>query len=221
MRLSEELPSRAQQSCLLAVLFTLLAVLYPGQATAQDFARGQDEFGPVMRAYLGYLRNEQEVVDDRVSKREITRAYYHRNSSRIRALRQIALRIVRDSGNDYVPELEAVTRDEMRNIFERPPALSALQAKQVINNTFRFLGVERTGDVFYIFERLDPYEQAELMQRAKDNSVPPPSETTPHGTSRATAGNLSSVTVEAHVSNKSRSPERCRSRTRAVLRRKS
>src|SRR6185436_765071 len=143
MRLSEKLPSRAQQSCLLAVLFTLLAVLYPGQATAQDFARGQDEFGPVMRAYLGYLRNEQEVVDDRVSKREITRAYYHRNSSRIRALRQIALRIVRDSGNDYVPELEAVTRDEMRNIFERPPALSALLANQVINNTFRFLGVER------------------------------------------------------------------------------
>ena len=184
MTLSEELPSRTQQGCLLAVLFTLLAVLCPGHASAQDFARGQDEFGPVMRAYLGYLRNEQEVVDDRVSKREITRAYYHRNSSRIRALRQIALRIVRNSGNDYVPELEAVTRDEMRNIFERPPALSALQANQVINNTFRFLGVERTGDVFYIFERLDPYEQAELMQKAKDNSAPPPSETTPHGTSR-------------------------------------
>jgi hypothetical protein len=137
-----------------------------------------------MRAYLGYLRNEQEVVDDRVSKREITRAYYHRNSSRIRALRQIALRIVRNSGNDYVPELEAVTRDEMRNIFERPPALSALEANQVINNTFRFLGVERTGDVFYIFERLDPYEQADLMQKAKENSVPPSSETAPHSTSR-------------------------------------
>jgi hypothetical protein len=183
MRL-EELRSMAQQGCLLAVLFPLLAVLGPSPATAQDFARSQDEFGPVMRAYLGYLRNEQEVVDDRVSKREITRAYYHRNSSRIRALRQVALRIVRDSGNDYVPELEAVTRDEMRNIFERPPALSALEANQVINNTFRFLGVERTGDIFYIFERLDPYEQADLIQKAKDNSVPPSSETPPHGTSR-------------------------------------
>lgn len=184
MRFSEGLPSRAQQGCLLAVLFTFLALLCPGSATAQDSARSQDEFGPVMRAYLGYLRNEQEVVDDRVSKREITRAYYHRNSSRIRALRQIALRIVRDSGNDYVPELEAVTRDEMRNIFERPPVLSALEANQVINNTFRFLGVERTGAIFYVFERLDPYEQADLLQKAKDNSAPPSSETTPHATSR-------------------------------------
>jgi hypothetical protein len=184
MKLSEGFPLRAKQGCLLAVLCILLAVFSPNPAAAQDFAITQDEFGPVMRAYLGYLRNEQEVVDDRVSKREITRAYYHRNSSRIRALRQIALRIVRNSGNDYVPELEAVTRDEMRNIFERPPALGALEANQVINNTFRFLGVERTGDVFYIFERLDPYEQADLMQKAKDNSVAPASETTPHGNSR-------------------------------------
>jgi len=43
-------------------------------------------FGPVMQAYLGYLANEQEVVDDRISRREISAAYYHRNSNRIRAL---------------------------------------------------------------------------------------------------------------------------------------
>jgi hypothetical protein len=184
MRHSEGLQSKAQQGGWLAVFLTLLVLLCPGPATAQHFARSQDEFGPVMRAYLGYLRNEQEVVDGLVSKREITRAYYNRNSSRIRALRQTALRLVRNTGNDYVPEIEAVTRDEMRNIFERPPALSALEANQVINNTFRFLGVERTGDVFYIFERLNPYEQADLMQKTKDNSVQPSPETTPHNTSR-------------------------------------
>ena len=31
-----------------------------------------DEFGPVVRAYLGYLKNEQEVVDDRASRREVS-----------------------------------------------------------------------------------------------------------------------------------------------------
>ena len=49
------------------------------------------ENGPVMSAYLGYLRNEQEVVDDRSSRHEIDAAYYRLNSSRIRALRQMAI----------------------------------------------------------------------------------------------------------------------------------
>src|SRR5436189_5563020 len=81
----------------------------------------KSDFGPVMRAYLGYLRNEQEVVDDRVSRREITAAYYRRNSNRIRALREMAIKLVRDSGNDYVPELECLAVDELRTLFEKPP----------------------------------------------------------------------------------------------------
>src|SRR5437867_6775653 len=79
------------------------------------------QFGPVVRAYLGYLSNEQEVVDDRISRREISPAYYRRNSERIRALRQMAIRLVNQTGNDYVPELEAVTMDEFRTLFEQPP----------------------------------------------------------------------------------------------------
>ena len=67
--------------------------------------RSDDEFGPVVRAYLGYLRNEQEVVDDRVSRREVSPAYYRHNSNRIKALRQIAIRLARESNNDYLPEL--------------------------------------------------------------------------------------------------------------------
>jgi hypothetical protein len=152
----------------------LLTLFWSVPIACQTARSSETAYGPVMRAYLGYLRNEQEVVDDRVSKREITRAYFRRNSSRIRALRQMAIRIVQETGNDYIPELEAVTRDEMRNIFETPPAIGSLELDHVVNNTFRFLGVERTGELFYVFERLDPYEQAELMQKAKDerNSTP-------------------------------------------------
>ena len=163
--------------CVAAIVITALTAL---SANAQEIASSEPEFGPVMRAYLGYLRNEQEVVDDRVSKREVSRSYYRRNSSRIRALRQMALRIVRNSGNDYIPELEAVTRDEMQNLFEKPPVLTSLEHNRVINNTFRFLGVERTGDVFYVFERLDPYEQADLMQKAKDEPGAGPSDPAPN-----------------------------------------
>ncbi|HEV7746196.1 MAG TPA: hypothetical protein VGO56_14445 [Pyrinomonadaceae bacterium] len=128
-------------------------------------AQTTEEFGPVVRAYLGYLRNEQEVVDDRASRREINAVYYRRNSNRIRALRQVATRIARETGNDYLPELEAVAADELRLLFERPPRSQTLRVGEVIETRFRFLGSVRSGDSFYIFARLDPYEQAELLQK--------------------------------------------------------
>ncbi|MBD0371710.1 MAG: hypothetical protein ICV60_12795 [Pyrinomonadaceae bacterium] len=151
------------------VILAALCALCAGGALAQSAqeAADEEEFGPVVRAYLGYLRDEQEVVDDRKSRREISPAYYRRNSNRIRALRQIAIRIARESGNDYLPELEAATRDEMKNLFEQPPSAASLRVGEVINNTFRYLGAVRAGEVFYIFSRLDPYEQAELMEKEK------------------------------------------------------
>jgi len=143
-----------------------LGLFCAASVTAQTPGRVSDaEFGPVMRAYLGYLRNEQEVVDDRASRHEINMAYYRRNSNRIHALRQMAIRLVRETGNDYVPELEAVTQAELRNIFAKPPSTAGLHVGGVINNTFRFLGAERVGEVFYLFARLNPYEQTELMQK--------------------------------------------------------
>jgi len=132
---------------------------------SQDGAEEQ-EFGPVVRAYLGYLRNEQEVVDDRVSRREISRAYYKRNSNRIRALREIAMRIARESHNDYLPELEAVVADELGTLFERPPSVANLVPGKVFNSTFRYIGSVRSVEVFYIFARLDPYEQLEDRKKS-------------------------------------------------------
>ncbi len=154
------------------LVIAISIILWLGGAVLAQRANDSDsnsssEFGPVMRAYLGYLGNEQEVVDDRASRREITPAYYHRNLARIRALRQMAIRLVRQSGNDYVPELEAVTADELRTLFEQPPRVSALRANEIIANKLRFLASAQTGELFYLFARLDPYEQAELMERQK------------------------------------------------------
>jgi hypothetical protein len=169
-------------SLLFGLLFTAIVIAAgSGVAHAQSSTRAAHtvEFGPVMRAYLGYLRNEQEVVDDRISRREISSQYYRRNSNRIRALRQIAIRIVTKSGNDYVPELEAVTSDEFGILFETRPNVRALRVNEVVKNTFRYLGTVSSGDVFYVFARLDPYEQAALMEgKATETSTgqntPPP-----------------------------------------------
>jgi hypothetical protein len=131
----------------------------------QALSYSDDEFGPVVRAYLGYLRAEQEVVDDRASRREVSSTYYRRNSNRIKALRQMAIRLARQTHNDYLPELEAVAGDEFGLLFgPRPPQVAQLKAGEVVRNTFRFLGVVRAGETFYLFARLDPYEQAELAE---------------------------------------------------------
>ena len=136
-------------------------------ASQDSRASSDEEFGPVVRAYLGYLRNEQEVVDDRVSRREVSSTYYRRNSNRIRALRQMAIRLARESHNDYLPELEAVAGNEFGLLFgSQQPALSSLKVGEVVRNTFRYLGVVRSGEPFYVFARLDPYEQAELTEKS-------------------------------------------------------
>ena len=160
-------------SALSRLLFACSILLAPGLlAGAQGQSNGDNgsTFGPVMRAYLGYLGNEQEVVDDRNSRREISAVYYRRNSNRIRALRQMAIKLVRDSGNDYVPELEAVAVDELRTLFEKPPNPTTFRPNEILDNKFRFLGVAHAGEMFYLFARLDPYEQAELMKQSADVS---------------------------------------------------
>ena len=131
-----------------------------------------EEFGPVVRAYLGYLRNEQEVVDDRASRHEVSSGYYRRNSNRIKALRQMAIRLARESSNDYLPELEAIAGNEFRMLFgSSPPQISTLKAGEVLRNTFRYLGMVRSGEPFYVFARLDPYEQAELSEKTVSKST--------------------------------------------------
>ncbi|MDQ6651289.1 MAG: hypothetical protein M3Y84_00940, partial [Acidobacteriota bacterium] len=96
-----------------------LLIVCVSSVTSAQRRGGNEQFGPVVRAYLGYLRDEQEVVDDRVSRHEVSVAYYHRNSNRIRALRQMAMQIAHETQNDYLPELEAVAADEFGLLFER------------------------------------------------------------------------------------------------------
>lgn len=155
----------------LTILLLLSGAVMAQRSATSLSGDSNEDFGPVMRAYLGYLSNEQEVVDDRASRREITGVYYRRNLSRIRALRQMAIRLVRQSGNDYVPELEAVTQDEMGTLFEKPPRATTFRPNEVLANKFKFLAQIHSGEVFYLFARLDPYEQAELMQGQKKSSV--------------------------------------------------
>ncbi|MCA1621448.1 MAG: hypothetical protein LC795_19510 [Acidobacteria bacterium] len=168
----------------------LSASAVAGAQTRRRADPAAPEFGPNVTAYLGYLRNEQEVVDDRASRREIDRRYYLHNSNRINALRQMAMRIARASGNDYLPELEAISEGEFEQYFEEPlPRASELQQGLVLQFKLRFLGaVLSRGEKFYLFARLDPYEQAELRKQGEVKSG-----TNGHASSSPPAGPDSNV----------------------------
>src|SRR5689334_20825453 len=116
---------------LLALCLLILSAVASAQTRRGARSGGREEFGPNVRAYLSYLHDEQEVVDDRVSRREIDHHYYMHNSARIQALRQMAIQIARTSGNDYLPELEAVSQNEFPQFFEESPEPSALQTDAV------------------------------------------------------------------------------------------
>ena len=152
--------------CYVLAGILLLGALRSASAQSVD---DDEQFGPVVRAYLGYLRNEQNVTDDRASRREVSTAYYRRNSNRIRALRQMAIKIATDTQNDYLPELEAVAGDELNHILENPPRPSSLRVGEVFQTTFRYLGAVRAGELFHVFERLDPYEQADLKEALRSS----------------------------------------------------
>jgi hypothetical protein len=81
----------------------------------------------------------------------------------------MALKLARETHNDYLPELEAVSAGEMGLLFgSNPPHPANLKTGEVLRNTFRFLGPVRVvGETFYLFARLDPYEQADLKNRAQ------------------------------------------------------
>jgi hypothetical protein len=49
-----------------------------------------------------------------------------------------------------------------------------LKPGEVVRNTFRFLGIVRAGEVFYLFARLDVYEQAELGEKSVSTKTGPP-----------------------------------------------
>src|ERR1051326_2897386 len=159
---------------ILSGLFLLGLLLFSACAVASAQKRRaprqeDSEFGPNVRAYLAYLRDEQEVVDDRASRREIRREYYVHNSNRIFALRQMAIRIARASNNDYLPELEAVSLGELDQLFDEPPPKpTALQVGEVLEYKLRYLGaVVSRGERFYLFAPLAPHEQAEAKKKAE------------------------------------------------------
>ena len=147
-------------SKILGVFVLLLIAVSGAQAqAAKPKKQTRTEFGPNVQAYLDYLKTELTVTDARESQREVSPEYIRHNFNRVSALRQFAIRLASESEIDYVPEMEAVVEREFHLLFsENAPKPAALKVGEIYAS-YRFLGSVRNRETFYIFSRLDPFEE--------------------------------------------------------------
>ena len=111
--------------------------------------------GPEVKSFLDLMRHEEDELEYQIKRNEITRREYVRAKNKIAIHRQAVLNLVKETGEDYVPELHVVAASEVDQLIEDGmKALRGLKRGEMIKNKWRYLGSVTRGEVFYIFERV-------------------------------------------------------------------
>jgi hypothetical protein len=130
----------------------LLSFVLPTRAT---FAQQANGYGPEVKSFLELMRHEEDELEYQILHQEISRPHYVRARSRIAIHRQAVLDIVKQTGEDVVPELHVVTAAELNELIEQGTrALKGVKRGEIINSKWRYVGSVTRGQVFYIFERI-------------------------------------------------------------------
>jgi len=113
-----------------------------------------DRFGPKVKSFLELMQVEETELDFQVRHNEISRKEYTRSKNRIAVTRQTVLEMVKESGEDRVPELHVVVASEVDQIVEGGVgALKGVKAGAIIDGKWRYAGTVTRGEPFYVFER--------------------------------------------------------------------
>lgn len=140
---------RATQVCL------LIPILVANSIVADAGVRQSNGYGPEVKSFLEYIRHEEDELEFQIRHNEISRREYVLTKTRMVIHRQTVLNLVRDSGEDYVPELHVVIASEIDQLIEDGTSLmKTIKQGDVIKDKWRYLGSVHRGEVFYIFERL-------------------------------------------------------------------
>ncbi|HWP43439.1 MAG TPA: hypothetical protein VNO14_09415 [Blastocatellia bacterium] len=131
----------------------VLVLSFGGQAAPPS---GQDsEIGPEVKAYLDFLSHEEAELEFQIRNNEIPRKNYVRAKNRIAILRKKVLELVKERGEDIVPELSVVTISEVDQLVEDGRRLVRdAQPGALFADKWRYLGRVSRGEIFYIFERI-------------------------------------------------------------------
>jgi len=141
---------RARTAIQIGLLITLeLAICFSASGIQSD------GHGPEVKSFLDLMRHEADELEYQIRHNEISRRDYTRSKNRIAIHRQAVLNLVKETGEDYVPELHVAAASEVDQLIENgTKALRGLKRGDVIKEKWRYLGSVTRGEVFYIFERL-------------------------------------------------------------------
>jgi hypothetical protein len=143
---------RMQTRMVIQIGLLFLSLALPA---ASPFAQQANGYGPEVKSFLDLMRHEEDELEYQILHNEISRPHYVRAKSRIAIHRQAVLNIVKETGEDVVPELHVVTATELDELIEQGTrALRGVKRGDIINNKWRYIGSVTKGQMFYIFERI-------------------------------------------------------------------
>ena len=134
----------------ICLLILQLAVSFQVGARTQS-----NEYGPEVRSFLDLMRHEEDELEFQIKRNEISRREYVRSKTQIAIHRQTVLDLVKETGQDYVPELHVVAASELDQLIEDGTrAIKGIKRGDIISKKWRYLGSVHRVETFYIFERL-------------------------------------------------------------------
>ena len=77
-----------------------------------------NEHGPEVKSFLDYMQHEDDELEFQIRHNEISRRDYIRSKSKIAIHRQAVLNLVKETGEDYVPELHVAAASEVDQLIE-------------------------------------------------------------------------------------------------------
>src|SRR6266446_7267832 len=137
----------------LAIQICLLILLKSTLCLAGGHGTQSEDYGPEVRSFLDLMRHEEDELEFQIKHNEISRREYLRSKAQIAIHRQTVLDLVKETGQDYVPELHVVAASELDQLIEDgTSAIKGIKRGGIIAKKWRYIGSVHRVETFYIFE---------------------------------------------------------------------
>ncbi len=135
------------------IALLIIFVVIQSSSTVQGYQ--ENGYGPEVKSFLDLMKHEENELEFQIRHNEIARKDYLRSKSRIAIMRATVLSLVKETGEDRVPELHVVAAAEIGQLIEDGPVLvKGIKPGEIIREKWRYIGKTTRGELFYIFERL-------------------------------------------------------------------
>lgn len=126
------------------------------------------KYGPVVKAFLTGLDEEETELEFQIRHKEITRAVYDRTKRRLAVLRSYVERAAAKNSEDRLPELQVLADDELSILSpEADLNFDQLNVGAELGGRWRVVSIERQRERFFVLEKLTPTELSRVVPERK------------------------------------------------------